>query len=193
MKNKRITILLSLILVISIAGSVGVLYVMHKYITKIDKSISELKSQDEAGAKQLADLNIAELQVKKYQDFSSIASQVLPKVYNQSEINMIVNLAKQSGIGLTSIGVSNGLASSLPGSCRSPLLAYNEVKGVCTVTFHIQPSESISFDQFMNFMNRIEQNRRKILVTNLSLSPTNDKDKPNQLTVSADLNLFTRP
>ena len=191
MKNKRISLLLSLLLFLAISCSVGVLYVMHKYITKIDKSISELKSKDEAGVKQLADLNLAEQQVKKYQDFSSISTQVLPKTYNQTELNLIVNLAKQSGISLTSISVSNGIATSLPGPCRAPLVAYADIKGVCSVTFRIQPSEAVSFDQFMNFITRLEQNRRKILISNLSLSPAGDKS--NNLTFSAELNLFTRP
>lgn len=191
MKNKRVSLMLSLLLLLAIAGSIGVLYTTHKYINNIGKTISELKSQDEAGAQQLTDLNIAEQQVKKYQDFSTVATQVLPKTYNQTEINLIVSLARQSGITLTSIGVGNGVGTALPGACQAPLGVYQEIKGVCTVTFHIQPSDPISFDQFMNFLNRLEQSRRKILITNLNLAPTNDKT--NRLTITADLNLFTRP
>ncbi len=204
MSNKRYAFILSAILVVSIIGSIGVLYGAHKYIMSRASHFSNLKAEDEAGQQRLAQLGKIEGQLKKYQDFTAISEQVMPTKYDQTEINLIVRLAAQSGISLSTIGVGSGpgagtgAAPASPGAggtssaaCASPLVTYKPAPGVCSVTFRIQPNGTVSFGQFMDFLTRIEQSRRKIVVTNLTISPTGDN--ASRLNFAADLNMFTRP
>ncbi|HVV66910.1 MAG TPA: hypothetical protein VHB72_02460 [Candidatus Saccharimonadales bacterium] len=158
-----------------------------------------LKAKSEALAQEQQSFIIARENIKKYSDLDEIARTVVPQDKNQAEaVREIVNLAAANHIALSSIdfppstlGGSSGASASIqgvpsaassssaansPNSSQNKLSQLTQVKGIpgvyeLPITISSDPNHPIQYNQLINFLSNLENNRRTAQVDSISIQP----------------------
>jgi hypothetical protein len=210
MNSKRVFYLMVGCLVLLVAGTVGSTYLASSMLASKAKSLSDLKVQDAVLTEEQTRLIKAKSDVAKYAPLEAIARSVVPQDKDQAETaREIVKIASDSGIQLSSItfptsnlgaGPLGGAAASgttvAPSAAASNLTQLTPVKGtaglyVMPITLTQDTSSPVTYSKFIDFLSRLEQNRRTALVTSVVLQPSSiDR---NQLSFTLTLNKYIKP
>lgn len=197
---------LVLVTVITIAG----IAFGTSMLKKKSAELVELKLQDKLIEEQQVALVQANKDIEKYQELETISKSVVPRDKDQAKtVREIINLANQSKIKISSITFpdsslgtkpaspapsSNGTSATKP-KTETSISQVKPVEGI-TGLYQLQVTISVSdvsptFNQLIDFLNRLEQNRRTSQVTSISINPNG----VNRNLVSFDLtmNVFVKP
>ncbi len=193
------------VLILTFGLSVGGVWYGQKMLKKRSEKVVELKIKNETLDKQQAVYEQARRDVEKYKYYGEVADQVLPKDKDLATVTKeLVTISGEFGINIASITypVSNVGASAAPTTgtpktssslpSTSSLTQTKPVEGlsgVLAVEVNVTPENSISYTNFLAFLDRLSQNRRKLQVTRVGLST----DKEGLITFSLTLNLFVKP
>lgn len=139
------------------------------------------------------------LEIKKYAQLEKISKAIVPQDKDQAATTReIVKIASESGITLSQI---NFAQSSLDGtspitSKKVQLSQLTPVKGMTglyelPITITQDSKSPVSYNQFIGFLQHIEQNRRTAQVTSISLQP--DSKNPGLLSFSLTINEYIKP
>ncbi len=163
--------------------------IMHRQSDKLLAAKLESRVLDEQQSN-LADANKS---IAKYSELNEIAKAIVPQDKDQAKsVREIVKLAAESGIKLSSIGFP---ASTLaPGSnSETQVKKVDGIKGVyqMEITISQDAGQPTTFNNLIDFLSRLENNRRTAQVTNITVQP-NAKDR-NRLTFSLILNAYLKP
>lgn len=212
-RAKQLYYLLIALIVLLAAGFIGVGYATNAILGGQAHKLSKLKADSDVVQTLEASLARNKADVEKYHDLNTIAETVVPQDKDQAEaVREIVNLASQSGISkLSSItfpsstlgtGVTSGTASSSssaaatrPGS-NPNLTQLTPVVGLSGVyelqiTIAQDASNRVPYDQFLTFLEKLEQNRRTAQVSSITVQP--DTQNPNRVAFTLVINEFIKP
>lgn len=184
-----------------------------KFLSKQSHKLVGLKLENQVIEAQEASLAQAKKDIEKYRELESIAKQIVPQDKDQARATReIVNLAKLSGVKIATIGFpASTLGQAAPkaaapasGTTTTPSPApattsetqVKKVDGIqnlfqldITVTSDItSPS---SYGRLIDFLSRLEQNRRTAQVTQISIQP--DAANRSALNFSLTLTLYIKP
>jgi hypothetical protein len=194
--------LLVLVAVITVSG----IYFGTSMLKKKSAELVELKLQDKLIEEQQVALVQANKDIEKYQELETISKSIVPRDKDQAKtVREIINLADQSRIKISSITFPDSTLGTQPGGGATSTTAapkaqasISQVKPVEGITglYQLQVTISVSdvsptYNQLIDFLNRLEQNRRTAQVTSISINP----DGVNRNLVSFDLtmNVFVKP
>lgn len=198
MNSKRVYYgIVGLIVLLCLGLIIGAKIAVGKLSVKSNKLVSlQLQQQSlEAEESQLAE---AKAEIKKYQPLADIAKSIVPQDKNQAEtVREIVNIAGQSGISLSSITFAKSDLGA-PGKKLtnaelnlSQLTPVKGLSGVYQLPITINETQSVNYNQFLNFLSQLEHNRRTAQVTDVALQP--DLQNPSQLSFTLSINEYIKP
>ncbi len=186
-----------------VLGVAAAMFGSLSILAKQSDSLVDLKLQNRVLEEQQTSLIQAKKAIEKYTPLDQIARKVVPQDKDQAKaVRDISSLASSSGIKLSGISFP---ASSLgqknttaPGSSKTPtnvtqVTPVNGIPGVYVMEITVQQDTAapITYDKLLEFLGKLETNRRTAQVTNVTVQP-NAKDR-RLLTFNLILNAYIRP
>ncbi|MBI2588962.1 hypothetical protein HYW35_02030 [Candidatus Saccharibacteria bacterium] len=217
MSNQRLRIVLlaglgfvSLILV-SVSLGAGTL------LAAKSKKLVELKLQSKIVDAQSSSLAQSKKEVKQYTYFNDIAKTVLPNDKDQAQAVLdILQLAASSGISIASISFpastlgakspapsnSDKAASSSTQSVISQAKPVEGIPGLYSIEMTITPEtgpnvpagQRATYGKLLDFLSRIEHNRRTAQITQVNIQPVSAESGPGQfINFTLNISIFIKP
>ena len=201
------------LVVVSALMGVGSIVLGASMLQEKATELTELKIQEQLIEEQQAALIQANKDIEKYQELETIAKTVVPRDKDQAKtVREIVSIADQSRIRISSITFpSSTLGTKLPTPARTtdsddsdssapkataPLISQvKPVEGITglyqlEVTLNVR-SVPTSYNQLIDFLSRLEQNRRTAQVSSLTIDPVGVSR--NLLEFDLTMNVFVKP
>lgn len=181
-----------------------------------NQRLIELKQQIRTVDAQSSNLAAAKKQVEQYSYFNDIAKSVLPSDKDQAQAVLdIFSLADQSGIAIASITfpasslgakaaapASNNAATAPPASAISQARAVEGIAGLYSLELVISPqtgtsvpdTKRVTYPKLLDFLERIEHNRRTAQITQVNIQPQGGGSSPSQfINFTMTINIFMKP
>jgi len=193
------------VLVLILLGAVAGTVYGTGMLKKTGQELVGLKLQNAVLDKEESSLANAKKDIEKYSTLEKIAKSIVPQEKDQARtVREIVDLAKQSDV---SLGVITFPESTLgqakttrKGSKATPaapagttqLSPVEGLSGVYAMEISVESDSQkpVTYSQLLDFLKRLEQNRRTSHVTNLSVQPT--EDDRNKVTFSLKINAYIK-
>jgi len=203
MTSKKVYFLLLGVLGLVILASIfGTLYGTDMLKKSGDK-LTEKKSELAVLKKDEEELIKAKRDIDKYKDLDLVAQAIVPKEKDQARtVRELYAIATQSKVQIESIqfpsselgqSSSKGKKKSTVPEGVTQLSEIKGMKGVFAMPIDIKLSETapITYPQLLDFLQRLEQNRRTSHVTSISIQP--DKDNRDLIHLTLRINAYIKP
>lgn len=201
MKAKQLYYVLIAGFVVLVLAFVGVAYGANKLLASKADTLSKLRADSQALDETQTSLAKNKQDIKKYTGLNAIAETIVPQDKDQAEaVREIVNIAQQSGIPkLSSISFpASGLGGGVNGRTigdpsLTQLTPVVGMKGLYELQITItQGSDSlVSYDQFITFLQKLEQNRRTAQVSSITVQP--DTKSSNRVAFTLGIIEYIKP
>jgi hypothetical protein len=219
MNSKKVFfIMLGLVVLLGI-GVIGVVVVGNSMMQKESEKLTQLKLEEQVLEEKQAALAKASSDIEQYADLEEIAGTVVPQDKDQARaVREIIKIANISGISISSITFpSSNLGTSIPKPAVTPEDSESEeapaapstpapppisqaepvpgITGVYALEMNITPDSNvpITYYQFIEFLERLENNRRTAQVTKVQITPlTFDQENP-LINFNLTINVFVKP
>jgi len=194
---------------LSILGGGAMLYFANTMLQQRSSNVVELKLESAEVEAQQAAYQAAKKDVEKYQYLNDMINGALPQDKDQARtVREIFLLAKQAGITIKSVQFPSstlgavtaapaaGVAASGP-SAITQAKPVEGLKGVYSIETIVTPyaddkQYKVRYDQLINFLGRIESNRRAMQVASLELKPLGQSET-DSISFTLTLNIFIKP
>lgn len=206
MNSKRIFFVMIGVLVILVGGTIGSAYVANMLLEKQATTLKGLKLLADVNDQEKTSLAQAKKDIVKYNELQQIAKTIVPQDKDQAEtVRDIVQMASDSGFKPTSITLpsstlgataASGTTGGAAPATSTNLTQLTPVKGnpglyILEITINQDSNSPIPYTEFIDFLSRMEQNRRTALVTSVVLQPS-AKD-PSMLSFTLTLDKYIKP
>ncbi len=183
-------------------------------LSKKSKELVDVKLKTKTLDSQLTALEAAKKQIAKYGYFNDVAKTVIPNDKDQAKAVLdITQQANKSGISIASItfptstlGGRTTSTSATSGSSSlnaiSQAIPVTGIKGLYSLQLTVVPltgpnvttDNKVTYPKFLDFLKRIEHDRRTAQITQISIQPMSDKSGPTgEISFSLVINIFIRP
>lgn len=179
-------------------GLVGILSIVliatvvagDKLLRKQSDKLAALKLEDQVIESQQASLIQANKDLQKYAELKSIAKQIVPQEKDQARAaREIISLAEQSGIKIASLtfpastlgqtvpkAAAPAESEATPKAATPPVTQVKPVDGIkglfyLDITIASDGNQPVSYPKMVDFLKRLEQNRRTAQVSQISIQP----------------------
>lgn len=210
---KHIVYLLRGLLAFGAVAFFAIMFIGLSMLTSKSHSLADARLQSKIVEDQQASLTQAKAEINKYSYFKEVAKSVIPTDKDQAQAVVdIFKIADQSGISLQNLtfpastlgvggsGASSGTSSSVPASksILSQAKPVTGISGLYGIEVIIAPENDKgtpanklpTYDKMLDFLRRIERNRRTAQITNIKVEPTQGSPYVN---FSLNLNIFIKP
>ena len=209
MTPKRFFYVMTTLFTLSIVGGGAMLYLSNSILQARSSDVVELKLQSAEVEAQLTAYQAAKKDVEKYAYLDTIIKSALPQDKDQARtVREIFALATQSGITIKSVQfptstLGSAAGGAVPGSTVSPSAAVTQAKpveglnGVYSVETIVTPyadgtAYKVTYAQLIDFLSRIESNRRAMQVASIQLIPLG-QSASDSISFTITLNIFIKP
>jgi len=209
MNAKRVFWLMSgLVAILSGLAITGVV-IGNVFLQKQSAKLFELKLQNSVLDEEQASLVQANKDVEKYAELEKIAKTIVPQDKDQANaVREIVSLADSSGVTLKSVTfptstlgqaavVTPSTGGTTPKASQTPTLtqvkAVDGIPGVFSMEISISSDDTkpISYRAFLDFLTKLEQNRRTAQVSTISIQP--NTKALDSLSFNITVNVYIKP
>lgn len=198
MTSKRLFFVLCSALLLLASASIAGTVFGNAYLERETQDIVTLKAESFALDEQSRSLVQAKKDIEKYSELERISKSIVPQEKDQARtVREIISLAEQSGVSISNISfpASNlGQATAKPATPGTTQVKPVEgIPNVYQLEISIQSDSSkpVPYQSMLNFLARLEQNRRTAHITNLSVTPHNN-DR-NRVTFNLTVNAYIKP
>ena len=178
------------------------------------KELVSVKLENKTVEAQLSSLELAKKEVEKYAYFNEVAKTVIPNDKDQAQaVLAIFQMAQEVGIAIANItfptsnlGTGTGSASATgTGSESTAISQAKPVEGISglyslqlTITPQteqdVPPDKFATYSKFLDFLKRLERDRRTAQITEVSIEPLAEETAPPQaINFSLTIKIFIRP
>lgn len=194
-------------------GVVGSTLLANNILKSKASELTELKLQNRVIEMQQISVGQAKKDIEKYSELEGIAKSVVPQDKDQAKtVREIIKIAEESGIQIASITFP---ASDLgekpivvkpvegeettPTAPAAPAISQVEpvtgISGVYQLDITIQtPNKTaITYAQLIQFLERLEQNRRTAQVSNLAIRPEQITRQNSRLSFTLGITVYIKP
>jgi len=183
--NFALKIFLLILILLTFAG----LYFANNKLTAIATETSKLKAKVDLGNSEIKTYEATKIKVDSLSYVEELANKVLPQEQEQSlTVAELSQFALRSRLSVAEITFADTTAKSSKTKNKTKTTL---PKGVSIVPLTIKFQEGTKYENLLEFLKSVEQNRRKMQVSNISLTP-NEKDRSLLDDVTVDLNLYTK-
>ena len=204
-------------LAITLVGTAAVIVLGDAKLSKQASKLTELKVENKSLEAEQSSLVQAKKDLIKYSELEKISKSVVPQDKDQAQaVREIVQIAQASkinlksvtfapsnlGVGASAAATSTTTTTPAAGATAAPTAItqakpVDGIKGVYAMDITILPDTSernpITYYQFLEFLNRLENNRRTAQVTQIKVDPTStDKNNP-YVTFTLSVSIFLKP
>lgn len=191
MTVKKMNILLRSLLLLLAVGSIVGLYFANQHLTKLAQATARLEADVILQEKQLAAYQKTASRVNELQEVSELAERVLPEQQEQSlTVAEISRFAQRSSLQIKELNFVDP-PEEQKGKKKKDEKKSVLPKGVIITPIVITFQENARYDYFLEFLRAIEDNRRKMQVTNISLTP-DEENRTLLKDVSVSINLYVK-
>jgi len=213
MNSKRVYIGMIILVALLGVGIIATAVLGDRILQKQSKKLVSLKLDSEVLNEQQTSLTQAKKDVTKYSELNKEAKAIVPQDKDQAAaVREISQIALYSGIKLSSISFpasSLGQKSTTPTTTNksdgddsakkesappvTQVKAVEGIKGVYAMEITIQQdtNNSVSYNDLISFLSKLEQNRRTAQVTSVTIQPI--AKTPDKLTFTLVLNVYIKP
>lgn len=198
------------VLVVILVGAT--IFMADSFLQKKSAKLVDLKLESQVIETQSTSLAQAKKDIEKYSELEAIAKQIVPQDKDQARATReIINLAEQAGVKIATIGFpasTLGQAAPKPATpstgatttpTPAPSTTETQVKKVAGIQNLYQLDISVtssttspaSYNRLVDFLQRLEQNRRTAQVSQISIQP--DAANRAALNFSLILTLYIKP
>lgn len=211
MNSKRFRLVLLGVFAICILVFGAICYNGLKLLNQKSAQMVELKLKNKTAEAQLSNLESSKKDIAKYSYFKDVAHSVIPNDKDQVQAVLeIFQIAQASGIGIQSVNFpssnlgakvsatpSTAGTSTVTNKAISQALPVSGIPGLYSVQLTINPAsganlapgEQVTYPKMLNFLNKIENNRRTAQITQVSIQPGLSQT----LNFSLTVNIFIKP
>ena len=177
------------------------------------KKLLDLRLEDKFLDEQQAALIRASKEIEQYQELEQVSKSVVPQDKDQARaVREIVRIANDSGIKIGSITFPNSNLGSKPQATtsnpdapgektaptQSPVSQAKAVEGISGVyalemTIIPDAEQPITYNQFLKFLKRLENNRRTAQVTSAKIDPVGTDPNSSYISFTLTINIFVKP
>lgn len=183
------------------ASFLGVAYGADKLLGHQASRLSRLRADNDAAGMQVTALTQDKRDIARYGELNTIAESVVPQDKDQAQaVRQIVNLAAASGIAklssVTFLTSTLGMTGAGTHSSNPNLTQLTPVKGISGV-YGLQivitqsPGDSVPYSSFLNFLTKLEHNRRTAQVSSITVQP--DPQQLNDVSFTLIIDEFIKP
>ena len=200
MNSKRLYFGMLTVIGILIAGLVIGAYGANHLLEAQSKQLVNNRLQTSVLSQEQTELVQAKQDIKKYQNLATITQTIVPQDKDQAEaILELVNIANANGVALGSITFPSSSLGQTVGQAKTSTLNLSQltpVKGIPGV-YNLQisvasdSSNPVPYNNFINFLTALENNRRTALISEVSLQP-NEKNR-NTVSFTLTLDEYIKP
>lgn len=214
MISKKIFFIMLAVLGIMCILVIATVLLGNSLLEKQSKKLVNLKLDSQVIESQELALAQAKKDIIKYSELESIAKQIVPQDKDQAKATReIINLAELSGVKIASIGfpssslgqpapkpvVQEGGDASATPAPAAPTTTETQVKPVTGINGLYQlelnvisdSTSPVSYERLIEFLARLEQNRRTAQVSEISIQP--DAANRSVLNFSLTITLYIKP
>ncbi len=186
-------------------------YMGDKLLRKQSDKLVDLKLNNQVIEAQQTSLIQANKDLQKYAELKSVAKQIVPQDKDQARaVREIVSLAEQAGIKISSITFPASTLGQTPtkavvpadGAAAAPkpaVPAVTQVKPVdgikglfqLDITIVSDTTKPVTYTKLVNFLSKLEQNRRTAQVSQISIQP--DSQNRSALNFTLTLTVYIKP
>lgn len=203
MTPRRAFYAMILLIVVTAGGIIAVIVLGNSILQDQSRQLVDLKLENAVLEQQQTGLIKAKSDIAKYSNLEEITQNIVPQDKDQARaVREIVSLAAQSGIALKSfIFASSNLGNKAPAgsdtTAKTPSVSQAKpvegIKGVYSVEVSIMPQNRVSYPQFINFLQRLEKNRRTSQVSQIKINPGDTSARTPSIDFSLNVNIFVKP
>lgn len=207
MTSKHVSYILTAIIILLGLASVASVYYGNSYLADKSQNISNLKIENYTLEEQQRSLIQAKKDIEKYAELERTAKSVVPQEKDQARtVREIVKIASESGVPIANIsfpastlGQAAKPSSAQPSTGASAAGPTTQVKpveginGVYLLEISVQsaPGTPVRYESMLNFLSKLQQNRRTAQVTNLTVTPS-PTDR-NRVVFTLTINAYIKP
>lgn len=187
-----LTVLLGIGVIVSTVAINGVLN------KKSDKLVA-VKLENQLLEEQETALLSATKTIERYEELNRITKSVVPQDKDQANaVRELVKIADETGVKLGAITFPSSSLGQTGGSTKNTtdvtqVKPVQGIPGLYSMEINVQQSNGspTTYPKLIEFLSRLENNRRTAQVTNVTVQPT-PQDR-NKLTFSLTLNTYIKP
>jgi hypothetical protein len=197
-----------------VAGAI--IYKGDALLVRSNAKLLDLKAESYELDQQERLLAQAKKDLEKYKELDTLAKLIVPQDKDQARaVREIVSIAEESGIRLLAVTFpSSNLGQQAPAKPATPIpgttgTAPAPAPKPTTIPSQVLPVAGLSnvyvlsttivndsgrpvpYNRFINFLARLEQNRRTAQVTKIAIAP--DTTLPNHVNFTLSLNIYIKP
>lgn len=196
-------------LLLVIAGLASVIY-GDQFLKDKAEELEKLKVQSLSLQEQQRTLVQAKRDVQNYSELESIAKTVVPQEKDQARtVREIISLADSAGVNIATItfpsstlgdkkpskstGAKDDAKSApAPANTTSQIEPVKEISGLYQMDINVQGGGTpVPYQSFLDFLAKLEQNRRTAQVINLNVQPASSNR--NEVTFSLIIRVYIKP
>jgi hypothetical protein len=206
MSNKRFFLTLSgsfgFVILLIIGATIGGNILLQKQSAKL----TQLKIENKVLETRQTDLVQAKRNLERYSELDKITKTIVPQDKDQARtVREIIAIAETTGVPIKSIVFDTStLGTKAPASVSTPdtnstpttkaapsqLKAVTGIPGVYSLELKVTSADAISYDTLINFLNKLESNRRTSHVTSIGLNP---EATGNDINFTLSINAYVKP
>lgn len=191
MTPKKMNLIMRCLVGVLVLATLAGLYFANQHLTALAEETARLEADVILQEKQLAAYEKTKSTVDSLQDIGSLAAKVLPDQQEQSlTVAELSDFAKRSSLRIKELTFEEPPAEE-KGKKKKDKEKTTIPKGVTITPVVISFQETARYDYFLDFLRAVEENRRKMQITNISLTP-NEENRTLLDEVSVSLNLYVK-
>ncbi len=200
MTSKKVYYLLIAVLVAMGAVGVTTLVYGNKLLASSASKLNDAKLESRVIDEQQQSLAQAKQDIEKYADLEKIAKTVVPQEKDQARtVREIVKYAADAQVPVSSITFPTsdlGEKKTTAATTTAPLSQLKAVQGIkgvyqLEITVTNDAEHQVSYPSLINFLEKLEKNRRTAEVTTVGLQP--DPKNRNMLIYTMTINVYLKP
>lgn len=185
MTSKKLNLILKIVILSLIILASAGLFLANQYLTGVAKQTERLKSQSEVYQTQIKKYQATEAKVASLGYVDELANKVLPDESSQSSVLAeLSQFAVNAGLRVEQIDFQDTASAAAAKKVNRP-------KNVQFMVVRIEFKSGARYENLLKFLNTVENNRRKMQVTNISLTPT-QADGTVMEKVAITINLYSK-
>ena len=211
MTSKRFYFVMIVINVLVVASILATAYLGNTMLKKQSTKLQAAKTANRIVDAQQTSLNQAKKDIEKYKDLNEIVKSIVPQDKDQAQtIREITKIASESGVSLKNVtfqsstlgqiiapkasttDTSSASKTATPPSTLTQVKPIDGIKDVFALEIVISNPETqpISYTDFINFLQKLETNRRTANVDKILVKPT---ENGKAVSFTLTLNAYVKP
>ncbi len=195
MNSKKVFYVMVGVVVLMVGLVIATIVLGDKFLSKQSAKLVGLKLDNEVVESQSTALAQAKKDIERYSELRDIAKQIVPQDKDQARaVREIVSIAEQAGVKIADVTFPDSTlgqpkatpakptsgdgeaAATKPATPTTPETQVQKVEGTenlyrLDITVASDPTAPASYSRLIDFLKRLEQNRRTAQVTEIAIQP----------------------